>query len=325
MKYELFFRYRVSMMSDDRVIALCEQNGIEGIGIYTVLLAELRQHEGYRCAFASLPALARRWNVSPEKLQKIVCDFRLFRLYAEDESGRSFSSIYLDEEMNTEPDAPVRNRISTGTDRRESAATGTAVAGATTAGGVKVTVKRAANGRFTATRCNKKNILKEKEEEEQTGPASVSASASTAEPMKPLPPQGWEAYVESAFNERSWLEIQAMHSGMGIRFMNLLPHIRTFFKQHIVTYGKEPTLFSVSDAKSYFSNFIRYGSATRQALDNVLGKLETAERQADAYRFEQRDTLTGTRSYCGERIPDKAPPRPSENAVWSRESGKWTE
>ena len=165
MKYELFFRYRVSMMSDDRVIALCEQNGIEGIGIYTVLLAELRQHEGYRCAFASLPALARRWNVSLEKLQKIVCDFRLFRLYAEDESGRSFSSIYLDEEMNTEPDTPVRNRISTGTDRRESAATGTAVAGATTAGGVKVTVKRAANGRFTAARCKKKNILKEKEEE----------------------------------------------------------------------------------------------------------------------------------------------------------------
>ena len=156
MKYELFFRYRVSMMSDDRVIALCEQNGIEGIGIYTVLLAELRQHEGYRCAFASLPALARRWNVSLEKLQKIVCDFRLFRLYAEDEDGRSFSSIYLDEEMNTEPDTPVRNRISTGTDRRESAATGTAVAGATTAGGVKVTVKRAANGRFTATRCKKK-------------------------------------------------------------------------------------------------------------------------------------------------------------------------
>ena len=82
-----------------------------------------------------------------------MCDFRLFRLYAEDESGRSFSSIYLDEEMNTEPDTPVRNRISTGTDRRESAATGTAVAGATTAGGVKVTVKRAANGRFTVTRC----------------------------------------------------------------------------------------------------------------------------------------------------------------------------
>lgn len=134
MKYELFFRYRVSMMSDDRVIALCEQNGIEGIGIYTVLLAELRQHEGYRCAFASLPALARRWNVSLEKLQKIVCDFRLFRLYAEDESGRSFSSIYLDEEMNTEPDTPVRNRISTGTDRREPAATGTTVAGTVTVG-----------------------------------------------------------------------------------------------------------------------------------------------------------------------------------------------
>ena len=118
MKYELFFRYRVSMMSDDRVIALCEQNGIEGIGIYTVLLAELRQHEGYRCAFASLPALARRWNVSLEKLQKIVYDFRLFRLYAEDESGRSFSSIYLDEEMNTgtafQPGRTVENPLQPG-------------------------------------------------------------------------------------------------------------------------------------------------------------------------------------------------------------------
>lgn len=325
MKYELFFRYRVSMMSDDRVIALCEQNGIEGIGIYTVLLAELRQHEGYRCAFASLPALARRWNVSPEKLQKIVCDFRLFRLYAEDESGRSFSSIYLDEEMNTEPDTPVRNRISTGTDRRESAATGTAVAGATTAGGMKVTVKRAANGRFTATRCKKKNILKEKEEEEIIRAAPEPPSVPITEPPRQPSPQRWETYVESAFGEQSWLEVQAMHSGMGFRFMELLPHIRTFFKQHIVTYGKEQTLFSIADAKSYFSNFIRRGSATRQALDTVLNRLEATERRADAYRFEQHDPLTGARSYCGEHIPDEAPPRPSENAVWSSESGKWTE
>ncbi len=205
MKYELFFRYRVSMMSDDRVIALCEQNGIEGIGIYTVLLAELRQHEGYRCAFASLPALARRWNVSLEKLQKIVCDFRLFRLYAEDESGRSFSSIYLDEEMNTEPDTPVRNRISTGTDRRESAATGTAVAGATTAGGVKVTVKRAANGRFTATRCKKKNILKEKEEEEIIRAAPEPPSVPiTDHPDSPRRKAGKHTWRVLSANSRGW-------------------------------------------------------------------------------------------------------------------------
>lgn len=93
--------------------------------------------------------------------------------------------------------------------------------------------------------------------------------------------------------------------------------------KHIRTYGKESAIFSPSDAKSYFSNFIRLGNPTRQKLDAHLARQQCASRTTDPYRYEQRDLLTGGRLYCGRLIPADAPPRPNENAVWNEELQEW--
>lgn len=129
--------------------------------------------------------------------------------------------------------------------------------------------------------------------------------------------------MDEAFGEQSWMELQAMHSRLGKLLLEQSDAIASLFKQHIRTYGKESAIFSLSDAKSYFSNFIRLGTPTRQRLDAHLARQQCASRTIDLYRYEQRDPLTGERSYCGRPIPADAPPRPNENAVWNEELQEW--
>lgn len=134
----------------------------------------------------------------------------------------------------------------------------------------------------------------------------------------------WERCIDDAFDDRAWLEVVAMHSGLGLEFIQRLEEIRDFFKRHVRTYGKEPTVCSVADAKSYFGNFIRQGTPTLQALRAALSKQQARQKENNPYRYEERDPQTGERIYCGQVIPPDAPPRPSENAVWSNELREWS-
>lgn len=134
----------------------------------------------------------------------------------------------------------------------------------------------------------------------------------------------WERCIDDAFDDRSWLEVAAMHSGLGLEFLQRLEEIRDFFKRHVRTYGKETTVCSVADAKSYFGNFIRQGTPTLQALRAALSKQQARQQENNPYRYEERDPQTGERIYCGQVIPPDAPPRPSENAVWSNELHEWS-
>ena len=126
-----------------------------------------------------------------------------------------------------------------------------------------------------------------------------------------LPKSLWEVYVSEAMGERSWLELQAMHSGMGMRFMECVPIIEETFKRHVRTYGTESKIHSLCDAKSYFSNFIKRGSPTRRIVEEAL---KTCTTTVDVYRYET--LVNGRRTYCGVDIPAEAPPRPNGTAVW---------
>lgn len=304
MKFDLYFRLRLGIMADDRVMALIEALGIEGWGIYLALLWELRLHPDYRCSFASLVALARRWKTSEDKLRSVICNFNLFCLHDKDPAELFFSSEYLDEEMAY----LSSNRVSAVTLRQEPAITVTTVGKRP----LPPTVKRAANGRFTVTPGTIKN--KNRKEEEKVEEPAVPAAML-------LP--SWERWVDEAFGEQSWVEVQAMHSGLGRQFMEQLSQVVAFFKRHVVIYGKEPTILSVADAKSYFGNFIRKGTPMQKELQALLNKQTARQHECDLYRYEQRDPTTGKRTYCGQPIPRDAPPRPHENAVWSQSQHLW--
>ena len=78
-----------------------------------------------------------------------------------------------------------------------------------------------------------------------------------------------------------------------------------------------------SDVHQYFANFTAPGSRTSAFLHAELLKLEAAEQShsLDPYRFEKR--IGGQRTYMGCPIPDEAPPRPEDNAIWNDRTKHW--
>ena len=78
-----------------------------------------------------------------------------------------------------------------------------------------------------------------------------------------------------------------------------------------------------SDVHQYFANFTAPGSRTSAFLHAELLKLEAAEQShsLDPYRFEKR--IGGQRTYMGCPIPDEAPPRPEDNAIWNDRTKQW--
>ena len=78
-----------------------------------------------------------------------------------------------------------------------------------------------------------------------------------------------------------------------------------------------------SDVHQYFANFTVPGSRTSAFLHAELLKLEAAEQShsLDPYRFEKR--IGGQRTYMGCPIPDEAPPRPEDNAIWNDRTKQW--
>ena len=127
----------------------------------------------------------------------------------------------------------------------------------------------------------------------------------------------WERYVDELRHEQSWIEIMAMRSGLGVVFVNRFPEVLRHFKRHIQAVGNEKDIQSSSDAKRYFNNFNTPGSTTFQKLVDELQKPVDQGK----YKYEDRDPVTGQRSYCGVPIPADAPPRPNNQAVWCE--GKW--
>lgn len=304
MKNDQYFRLNATMMANDCILILIEELGMEGYGIYIALLGELRQRDDYTCATGSLPALARRWNADVETVRRVVNNFGLFVPEAD---NAAFSSSYLNEAMSLLEEK-----------RRRAAIGGSART---------VNVQRSANGRFTAVvQPEEKSIAEKSIAEKRKG------REETPPPVK-LPPSGlhsivckmstWEACIDTAFMDRPWTEVVAMHAGMGLRFIERLPEIIAFFKQHVRTYGKEATVCTVEDAKCYFSNFVRPASPTRKALDAELTHTDCRHRQKDPYRYEERDPATGERRYCGLPIPKEAPPRPNACAVWDEARRQW--
>ena len=106
-----------------------------------------------------------------------------------------------------------------------------------------------------------------------------------------------------------------MRSGMGLDFVKRFGDVLKHFKLHIRSICNEKDIQSPSDAKRYFCFYNTPGSAPFLKLLEYLKRTEAP----DPYRYEQRDTQTGKRSYCGVPIPDDAPPRPNNQAVWCEE------
>jgi len=91
-----WFKHDSNAKDDYKCMLLIDQLGLEGYGIYWVLIETLREQEGYRYPMAMLPILAKRYGTSGEKMRAVVASYGLFEVFEDD----SFSSPSLLRRMN---------------------------------------------------------------------------------------------------------------------------------------------------------------------------------------------------------------------------------
>ena len=142
------------------------------------------------------------------------------------------------------------------------------------------------------------------------------------EGQQPLQPVlSWETLVDRLADSRLYMELAGQRSGLGRLFIDHQQQIIGLFKKHILLYGKESGLLFFEDVKRYFSNYIAAGSPTCRMLREELMR-EIKERESrDVSRFES--VVDGKRMYLGRLIPDSAPPRPDNSAVWDDAHKRW--
>ena len=214
----------------------------------------------------------------------------------------------------------------------------TVVAEIPAAGTSRTSGSSRASERSRTSRASEMTVIPETEEKISAAAASGTSEVRTAssvpvgrgmriravdeEGQQPLQPVlSWETLVDRLADSRLYMELAGQRSGLGRLFIDHQQQIIGLFKKHILLYGKESGLLFFEDVKRYFSNYIAAGSPTCRMLREELMR-EIKERESrDVSRFES--VVDGKRMYLGRLIPDSAPPRPDNSAVWDDAHKRW--
>lgn len=302
MKKDQYFPHEVSTRSNSLMMNLIEKEGMTGYGAYWALMEYLRSQDDYIGDVRALRTLARQMKISVNRMLRILNDYGLFVV-----TDFTFRSQKLESMM--KPLEQKRKAMNKCSD---------AIRGAT--------VEQSHDDHSMTKRRNARKPLNanddvslSKVKESKVKKSKVSSSKEEGDDGVALIPTtlAWERYIDELQHEQHWIEIMAMRSGMGKAFEQRFGEILEYFKRHVQALGSEKEIQSPSDAKRYFCFYNTPGSAPFLKLMEYLKQTEVP----DVFRFEHRDPVTGQRSYCGVPIPEDAPPRPNDQAVWC--NGKW--
>ena len=294
MKKDQYIPHEVSMRNTTEVMNLIENEGMAGYGIYWALLEYLRTQDDYVGDLRVLKSLARQLKTKLAKIESVLNSYGLFSV-----TDYTFRSRKLESAM--KPLEEKRKAMSKQN------------AGKAEANRKQNEVKTDAEHNqvpCNSLKTNREMVLSKVKESKVKKSKEITSSLSPSLPA-------WERYVDELQQEEQWKELMAMRTGLKQQFYTLYPRIAENFKQHVRLLGNEGRILSPSDAKHYFCFFLEPSSVTFKRLVAELQKPVDKGK----YKFEDRDPVTGQRSYCGVPIPADAPPRPNEQAVWN--GGKW--
>lgn len=95
-----YFPHDCNAKDDPKCVLLIEQLGLEGYGTFWVLVETLREQPDFRYPLKLIPALARRYNTTVEKMKAVVLSYELFFVadgaFFFSESLNRRMQIYLD-------------------------------------------------------------------------------------------------------------------------------------------------------------------------------------------------------------------------------------
>ncbi|NDV59038.1 Lin1244/Lin1753 domain-containing protein [Bacteroides sp. 519] len=301
MKTKTFIPIECDILNDNRMNALLNKSGAAGYGVYMLLLIELRNLKDYCLDGESLRFIARKYNIRRKLIDDVLYNYGLFTVDRMEDDNLLITSDYVTRVMQNYNDTVAKRSIV----------------------GKKNANKRwqKENGNAMATEHNitEKKTSVEKDKKETAAVAAVAAD----NPVTVNSACRWKDYLTEAVSDRTWIECQAMHSGLGVRFLQYEPVIVDLFAKHAITHGKSDQLSSVGEVKYYFANFTRSGTHTNKRIVAELNKLERMQKEENPYRFETIDPVSGRRTFQGIEIPASAPPRPNENVTWSTKLAKW--
>lgn len=144
-----YFSHDSNAKDDPKCMLLIDQLGLEGYGIFWILIEVLRDQPEYRYPLNLVPILARRYNTTAEKMNTVIRNYNLFQF----DEKNNFFSLSLNKRM---------NKIQIGIEQRKLA--GLASAQKRLGQGVSTDVQRPFNECSTKKRKEKKgNENKEKE------------------------------------------------------------------------------------------------------------------------------------------------------------------
>ena len=287
MKKDQYIPHEVSMRSTTEVMNLIENEGMAGYGIYWAIMEYLRTQDDYVGDVRILRTLARQLKTKLSKVEAVLKNYGLFML-----TDFTFRSIRLDAMMR-----PLENKRKVMEKKNDS----------------KLKEEQKQED-CNSLKTNSSVILsKVKESKEEKSKVSSSKEDDVVAPVT----LAWERYVDELAKEQQWIEIMAMRSGLGKAFVQRFGEVLQHFKRHIQAVGNEKDIQTPSDAKRYFCFFNTPGSVTfRKLVEELQKPIDKGK-----FKYEDRHPTTGKRSYCGIAIPDDAPPRPNEQAVWCED--KW--
>lgn len=73
-----YFPHDCNAKDDPKCVLMIEQLGLEAYGIFWMLIETLRDQQDHVYPVANIPALARRYNTSAEKVRTVVYNYQLF-------------------------------------------------------------------------------------------------------------------------------------------------------------------------------------------------------------------------------------------------------
>lgn len=79
-----YFPHDSNAKDDPKCVMLIEQLGLEGYGIYWVLVEMLREQPEYKYPIALIPSIARRYNTQVPKVETVIKGYGLFKIEAEE-------------------------------------------------------------------------------------------------------------------------------------------------------------------------------------------------------------------------------------------------
>ena len=304
MKRDQYIPHDVTMRNNSQVINLIEAEGAAGYGFFWAVMEYLRTQDNYVGDLRVIRTLARQMKIQIKKALRILQEYDLFVCddYAFYSPKLNKSMLPL-ERKRMEMDVKTQHNSddsSIKVEQKLDESTSKVVCNS-------LKINRSYNTIYNKVKESKVSSSSKEDEGEDDGDDDVVLHSSL-----PI----WEKFVNELSKEEQWKELMAMRSGLKENFLKRFDEILQHFKVHIRAVGNERTILSVSDAKRYFCFYITPGCITYQRL---MEQLRTSPPKAS--RYEELDSETGERSYCGILIPPEAPPRPNDQAVWH--NGKW--